>query len=308
MLQGILIQNKMSKHKEIKDRVFYANGIYKQVLEEILSAQKSNIDRVFYLQPYSFEIINELRDLTSEAGYKWKLYASITEDLNHIHYVADIVGWENKQELSSSRLDFLNEHIFTFQPKEKSIYTDKGINLISIINLKKLSQPIPVNQCFKISDGSQLKPRTQAGRWSYLFPLQKLESIEFTLKSFIDKEFDSHVKKSLKESYALRNKRLENAPKIPEKILTVSTGYKRNPDVVAFILTRANGSCELCKQKAPFLKASDKSGYLEVHHWKPLSEGGEDTIANAVALCPNCHKEAHFGVNKDKIKLEHINL
>ena len=298
----------MAKNKNVKDRVFYANGVYKQVLEEILSAQKSNIDKAFYLQPYSFEIINELRDLTLEKGYKWQLYASITEDLNHIHYVADIIGWENKLGLSSSRLDFLNEHIITLQPKETKIDQDKGINLISIRNIKKLPQPIPVNQCFKISDGSQLKPRTQAGRWSYLFPLQKLESIEFTLKSFIDKEFETDVKEALKDSETLRNKRLENAPKIPEKIQTVSTGYKRNPDVVAFVMIRANGICELCKQPAPFLKASDKSGYLEVHHWKPLSEGGEDTVANAVALCPNCHKEAHFGVNKDKIKFDYINL
>jgi 5-methylcytosine-specific restriction protein A len=133
--------------------------------------------------------------------------------------------------------------------------------------------------------------------------LQKLESIEFTLKSFIDKEFESHVKESLKDSDTIRNTRLDNAPKIPEKIQTVSTGFKRNPDVVAFVMLRANGICELCKQPAPFLKATDKSGYLEVHHWKPLSEGGEDTVANAAALCPNCHKEAHFGENKNKIAL-----
>jgi predicted HNH restriction endonuclease len=298
----------MAKNKELKDRVFYANGVYKQVLEEIIFAQKSNSDKVFYLQPYSFEIINELRDLTFEKGYKWQLYASTTEDLNHIHYVADIIGWENKQELSASRLEFLNDHIKSFQPKESNIYQDKGANLISVRNLRKIQQPIPVNQCFKISDGSQLKPRTLAGRWSYLFPLQNIESVEFTLKSFIDKEFETDLKESLKDSEALRNTRLENAPKIPEKIQTVSTGFKRNPDVVAFILLRANGICELCKQTAPFLKASDKSGYLEVHHWKPLSEGGEDTVLNAAALCPNCHKEAHFGVNKDKIKLEYINL
>ena len=34
---------------------------------------------------------------------------------------------------------------------------------------------------------------------------------------------------------------------------------------------------------------------LEVHHTKPLAEGGEDTVNNAEALCPNCHKEAHYG-------------
>jgi 5-methylcytosine-specific restriction protein A len=26
-----------------------------------------------------------------------------------------------------------------------------------------------------------------------------------------------------------------------------------------------------------------------------LSDGGRDTVDNAVALCPNCHRECHHG-------------
>jgi 5-methylcytosine-specific restriction protein A len=32
---------------------------------------------------------------------------------------------------------------------------------------------------------------------------------------------------------------------------------------------------------------------LESHHIKWLSKGGEDTIQNTVALCPNCHRRVH---------------
>nr|WP_275041241.1 HNH endonuclease signature motif containing protein [Halomonas meridiana] len=46
---------------------------------------------------------------------------------------------------------------------------------------------------------------------------------------------------------------------------------------------------------APFNRKSDGSPYLEVHHRKPLAEGGDDTVANAIALCPNCHRAAHYG-------------
>ena len=35
--------------------------------------------------------------------------------------------------------------------------------------------------------------------------------------------------------------------------------------------------------------------YLEVHHRVPLAENGEDTVKNAVAICPNCHRKAHDG-------------
>jgi len=32
-----------------------------------------------------------------------------------------------------------------------------------------------------------------------------------------------------------------------------------------------------------------------VHHKKTLALGGEDTVDNSLALCPNCHREMHFG-------------
>ena len=60
-------------------------------------------------------------------------------------------------------------------------------------------------------------------------------------------------------------------------------------------LNRANGICESCDSPAPFLRAKDQTPFLEVHHWVPLSEGGEDTVENAGAICPNCHRKEHFG-------------
>ncbi|WP_256325004.1 HNH endonuclease signature motif containing protein [Nitrosomonas sp. Nm132] len=43
------------------------------------------------------------------------------------------------------------------------------------------------------------------------------------------------------------------------------------------------------------MRKHDGSPYLEVHHKIPLAFGGEDTVVNAIALCPNCHREAHYG-------------
>ena len=54
--------------------------------------------------------------------------------------------------------------------------------------------------------------------------------------------------------------------------------------------------------EAPFLRIKDDTPFLEVHHIQPLAEGGKDTVKNTVALCPNCHREAHFGINKEKLK------
>ncbi len=294
----------MSKRKEIKERAYYANGVYMTVLEEIISAQRNNPDKIFYLQPYSSKFITELRDFTTNEGYSWQFYASTSSDMTHIYYVADIVGWAHKQNIEPDELALLNIHIKEFQKGENDIYIKTGVNLISIRNLRVLSNPIPVSKCIKIEDGSPLKSRTQPGGWSYVYPLDiSVESDIIYPKTLIDLNLSESINESLKDSDDKRNARLENAPKIPEKIQTVSIGFKRNPDVIVFVLKRANGICELCNQSAPFLRFSDKSDYLEVHHWMPLSEGGEDTIINAAALCPNCHKEAHFGINKEKIKL-----
>jgi hypothetical protein len=91
-----------------------------------------------------------------------------------------------------------------------------------------------------------------------------------------------------------RLKRLLDAPAKPQQLNVVATIFRRNPDVVAEALYRAAGNCECCAEPAPFLRASDKSPYLEVHHRVPLSRNGDDTLENAIAVCPNCHREQHY--------------
>lgn len=109
-----------------------------------------------------------------------------------------------------------------------------------------------------------------------------------------EEQFQNAVRSALEDKPELRRKRLENAPAIPPKINTVSVSFKRNPDVVAEVLFLANGYCGHCNNPAPFNRRADNSPYLEVHHKRTLADGGEDTVDNAVALCPNCHRQAHY--------------
>ncbi|NWJ82977.1 HNH endonuclease, partial [Enterobacter sp. SECR19-1250] len=60
------------------------------------------------------------------------------------------------------------------------------------------------------------------------------------------------------------------------------------------VRTFPKGKCQSCKRDAPFLK-EDGTPFLEVHHIEWLSKGGEDSVENAIALCPNCHRQAHYG-------------
>lgn len=108
-------------------------------------------------------------------------------------------------------------------------------------------------------------------------------------------QFSEQVKKAVSDGPEKRQKRMSVAAPKPKTTTVTTTVYIRNPDVVAEVLERANGVCERCDNAAPFRRKSDGSPYLEVHHMKRLADGGDDTVNNAIALCPNCHRKLHHG-------------
>ncbi len=71
--------------------------------------------------------------------------------------------------------------------------------------------------------------------------------------------------------------------------------FRRNAAVVAEVLERAGGKCELCGDPAPFVSRHTGRPFLEVHHKVQLKDNGDDTVGNAIALCPNCHRQLHHG-------------
>lgn len=107
-------------------------------------------------------------------------------------------------------------------------------------------------------------------------------------------EFMRRVDQSLRDP-AARAARLAKAPKKPKTCIREVVVQERNPDVVAETLARANGVCQSCKKPAPFRKRSNGDPYLEVHHIKQLAHGGDDSVENAIAVCPNCHRKYHHG-------------
>lgn len=282
-------------------KALFLNGVYENVLEEIVEVQSNIKNLVCYLQPYNAKKIQLLVKEQPSADSRIKLYISTTTNLGNICYTADVVGWENKQEISFNRLEDLNEQIKNHQPSETCIYMEMGngvkcVNLISILNLKRLVSPFSVGNLIKTNDGTPLKKRSQAGGWSYV---EQMEDWVGTTETFFKENLDAELEKSLRDSResdpVARRKRLASAEKFPQQIQIVSRAYRRNTDVIQEVLLRAKGLCERCKSKAPFSRARDGTPFLEVHHVVMLADGGEDTVDNATALCPNCHRELHFG-------------
>ena len=206
------------------------------------------------------------------------VYSYLFEGLSHRSLDQEIIGLDSARSKgwqSMGILHFLglkNEHKGFF----RSIDINEAINLLQNIDtvdsaliLEHLENYKGINN--KVIDGSKF-----------------------------EKKFQERITQSKSNTSTDRRARLENIEnKTPEKVEIISIAFKRNADVIVEVLERANGVCEYCRQNAPFIRVKDGSPYLEVHHKKRLASGGEDTVDNAVALCPNCHRKAHFGIEEN---------
>lgn len=134
----------------------------------------------------------------------------------------------------------------------------------------------------------------------FTIPKEDPEAVKAKKKKVLDENASPEYAEGLSDADLKEAAKLRGRKKVPEK--TVSTVQReRDPYVSEHVKRRAKGICDLCNNPAPF---KDKKGkpYLESHHVKWLSEGGEDTVDNAVALCPNCHKKVHVVNNPDDVK------
>ncbi len=82
-----------------------------------------------------------------------------------------------------------------------------------------------------------------------------------------------------------------------------TTVHNRDPEVRRFALARAKGKCQYCESSG--FRLPNGSIFLETHHVIPLAENGADSASNVVALCPNHHREAHYGRDAKGIR-EHL--
>jgi hypothetical protein len=109
---------------------------------------------------------------------------------------------------------------------------------------------------------------------------------------------EAQLNRTTKELLAGGNVQEPAGWQCPRRVEITQSAFARDPRVRAWVLANANGLCEACANQAPFL-TDEGSPFLEVHHVKMLADGGPDQITNAVALCPNCHRRFHHGVDRE---------
>lgn len=118
------------------------------------------------------------------------------------------------------------------------------------------------------------------------------------------RELEERVERARKRMRLKKATPPKGQEEVPRTFAT-SSRYVRDPEVIAWVLEEAVGNCEQCGMAAPF-KRVDGEPFLEVHHVRPLGEGGPDTTENAAACCPNCHRRLHYDPAKDSLRLKLI--
>ena len=122
-----------------------------------------------------------------------------------------------------------------------------------------------------------------------VLPQPRLPGVENGKAPYLTKPTKS---KSLKQLRDIATAVTPNDVDVKEQVAHVRY---RSEAIKLYAKKRANGICEGCRIGSPF---ETKAGpYLEVHHLTRLADGGADCPENVIALCPTCHRRAHYSID-----------
>ena len=199
-----------------------------------------------------------------------------------LHYTG--MGKLDHQSLASTQNRTLNEFPVTKIPVHL-LEALEPLNYTYAGEVELIAAPYEEEQ---LDDGGQ--PRRV-----WMFPIQlKPDGIIPVLTEAKAKAIEeSQSKKARQLSTAELKTRAERAKITPSVRVAQTTAYVRDATIAEYVKRLADGVCDLCEKPAPF-QNKQKEAYLECHHIKWLAKGGEDTIENTVALCPNCHRKMHI--------------
>ena len=171
-------------------------------------------------------------------------------------------------------------------------------------------------RCRWLMSAGMIIPENGSNRLGKNIPL-KLAASGIVLLNILDVyepdvaifDYDELERKTREERKKIREKS-DLPPPVgvtePQKKEQTIIQYARCEKIRAWVLEQAGDTCELCSNKAPFIK-EDGTPFLEIHHIVQLSQGGPDTLDNTTALCPNCHRHLHYGKDREKKKQKLLN-
>ncbi|WP_025565810.1 HNH endonuclease [Psychromonas sp. SP041] len=293
------------------------------LLKQLESEGYGGRAKKFYIKAISDDVNSEIGLVTGKTNPLVQSELFPENNTFDSHGEASGPAWVNKK--GDKALDALLDAINTFQQdlpmkKLKSFAISQGFEqeILDISNIKIVWEASYDTTVYKgliiqlIEDHGLLnefvnihwrKGLTVNGQERIKFILGKAQEYKDYIKlcpdafSALNKAYDSdHILKSVPVGQSS-----------PKKVVGTHNQYYRDHQVVSYVLAVAKGNCQLCGADAPFKTVNGKP-YLEVHHVEPLSEGGADIVANCLALCPCCHRELHFGENRETLKEKALKL
>lgn len=163
------------------------------------------------------------------------------------------------------------------------IYNPEGdgyIESIGYAQIRKSLNPPWQNSIRKISDDA----------FSKILELANIDNNVGLNTSKLESEVDPL------ETLHLLNNQYENIlPTVREK--KVQTHLDRGSNVTKALKLLLGAKCQICGWIG--FEKNDGDDFIEAHHIIPVSErrAGSLCTENIVLLCPNCHREVHYGKN-----------
>ena len=103
----------------MRTEALYINGVWGNILDEIVTIQERLPHEILFLQPLSSAPIVYLRDNRPAGSDPVQLFVSTTRDLQNVCYQAEIVGWEDKTVMSPDRREFVEARLRQYQEEEQ---------------------------------------------------------------------------------------------------------------------------------------------------------------------------------------------
>ncbi|UYP07258.1 HNH endonuclease [Priestia megaterium] len=228
------------------------------------------------------------------------LISDHTKSLYDDRWIGDVFHYTGMGKVGDQSLEYgQNKRLHQSNDTDVTVYLFEVFKQNNYVFLGEVYLSNPPYTETQLDDNQKL-------RFVWVFPLSlKNDQNEILIPiDFFESREKIQKKEARKMSQEQLTKRASSASKKPGSRMVVTKTYDRDIYVSEFAKARANGLCQLCEEPAPFLtKKGDP--YLETHHIEWLSKGGEDTIENTVALCPNCHRRMHsLNSKKDVEKLK----
>ena len=115
-------------------------------------------------------------------------------------------------------------------------------------------------------------------------------------------------------NYQTRINNVKKVPKIcPQPKITKTTnstiGYKTDPKIGIFVINSKGYKCEVNSKHNTFTWDNKGNQYMEAHHLIPMKQQSIyksiplDRQENIICLCPNCHRQFHSAIDKEKKQL-----